>query len=43
MITAWTRLDATVNQIRLMLASGGRAAFQRNAPRMTYTPTIIMK
>ena len=43
MTTACTTLDHTVNQIRLMLASGRRAAFQRNRPSVAYRPTIIMK
>jgi hypothetical protein len=43
MIAAWTTLEHTVNQIRLILVSGRRAAFQRKRPSVAYTPTIIMK
>jgi hypothetical protein len=42
-IAAWTTLEHTVNQIRLTLASGRRAAFHRKTPSVAYRPTIIMK
>ena len=42
MIAACTTLDQTVNQIRLRLASGFRAALSRKTPSVAYTPTIIM-
>jgi len=37
MTTAWHDARHTVNQIRLMLASGRRAAFQRNRPSVAYS------
>jgi uncharacterized membrane protein YfcA len=43
MIAACTTLDHTVNQIRLRLACGFRAALRRKTPSVAYTPTIIMK
>jgi hypothetical protein len=43
MIAACTTLDHTVNQIRLRLACGFRAALSRKTPSVAYKPTIIMK
>jgi hypothetical protein len=42
MIAECTRLEITVNQIRLRLACGFRAPFNRKIPSVAYTPTIIM-
>jgi len=43
MIAACTTLDHTVNQIRLRLACGFRAALSRKMPSVAYKPAIIMK
>ncbi len=42
MTAEWTRLEMAVNQMRLRLACGSRAAFNRKMPSVAYTPTIIM-
>ena len=36
-------LETAANQIRLMCASGCRAAFHRKSPSASQRPTIIMK
>jgi hypothetical protein len=41
MIPARTRLDQTVNQIRLRCCKGFRDAMRRNTPSVAYTPRII--
>src|SRR5262245_282489 len=43
MIAPCTKLDQTVNQIRLLCASGSREAIIKNTPSVAYTPKIISR
>jgi hypothetical protein len=40
MIAPCTKLDQTVNQIRLLCAIGSREAIIKNTPSVAYTPKI---
>jgi hypothetical protein len=43
MIAPCTKLDQTVNQIRLLCAIGSREAIIKNTPSVAYTPKIISR
>src|SRR5215472_15144974 len=43
MIAPCTKLDQTVNQIRLLCAIGSREAIIKNTPTVAYTPKIISR
>src|SRR5215510_1363432 len=43
MIAPCTKLDQTVNQIRLLFAIGSREAIIKNTPSVAYTPKIISR
>src|SRR5215472_11009080 len=43
MIAPCTKLDQTVNQMRLLFAIGSREAIIKNTPSVAYTPKIISR